>query len=171
MLACLALVACSAQATAQAQPYLLVQGPSKAKTYRFAVGESVEWRLRGEGDFFSARIQALYPESQAIRLDDLLLSLDQLAEMRYPRYGEGLRGYLRAQGIFNLAVVGGAVAFSRDVRRDQPRFAAGAAAFSGLMVAVGFIKRRHRPTFGEGGRYVLKVAGGDLREADDPDRG
>lgn len=156
---------------AQQQAYLLMQGPRKSNTYRFAVGETVEWRLKGEPERFSAKIQAVYPESQAIRLDDLLLRLDQIAEMRYLRRGRGWRGYLRAQGAFNLVVVGGAVAFSRQVRREQQGFALGAAIVSAGMVAAGNIDRYHRPRFQAGGKFVLKIAGGDLRESDDPNRG
>lgn len=164
-LACLGLAA----ARAQPEPYLLLQGPSSRTTYRFAVGETLEWRLRGEPEAFTATIARLFPESNAIQLEGLLLSVDSIAGVRHERRGAGLRTYLRFQGIANLAFLGGGVAFSEEIRDRQAGFVAVAAAVSGAMVLAGSVNRHARREIGP--RYLLSVAGGDLRVGDDPERG
>ena len=161
-------VAPPARAQLPGQAYLLLQGPSTRSTYRFAVGESLEWRLRGEEESFAAPIARLFPESNAIQLGGLLLSLDAIASVRHARRSVGWKNYLRIQGAANILFAGGALAI-RDVRDNQLGFALGAMAVSGVMVLVGSIDRYVERDIGK--RYVLVVAGGDLRESDDPDRG
>ena len=106
----------------QREPYLLLQGPSQKKTYRFIKGQELEWRFRGEDEFFSARIVDFYPESQTLRIDDILVSIDKIAEVRYEKRGAGFRKYLQGQGIVDLAFLGGFTAFSKRTRREQKNF-------------------------------------------------
>jgi len=108
---------------AQQDPYVLLQGPSEKKTYRFMKGQELTVRLQGEIEFFTARIRDLFPESQTIRLDDMILSTSKIAEIRYQKRSAGTQTYLQIQGGINLAL-------------------------------------------GPNSAYVLKVAGGDLREGD-----
>lgn len=156
-------------AEAQRQPYLLLQGPSERQTYRFAAGERLEWRFVGEEEFFSARLVEAYPESQAVRVDDLLVPVDRIAAVRHPRRAQGLRAYLRIQGGINVAYSLGAVALSPDYRVPGARraFALSAAAVGAVMHALGRIGRYATRELTEGGDYVLLAAGGDLRDGDD----
>ena len=158
---------------AQEQPYLLLQGPSPRTTYRFPLGSTVEVKLAGEEDFFTARIVELFPESQAIRLDDLLLSFNKISEIRVRRKGSGFRRYLQIQGLVNLGIIGLVTAFDRDTRTvpERRNFAVGAAVVNAVMVVVGSIDHYAERSVREGSPYVLKVAGGDIRQTDDPDRG
>jgi len=156
--------------SAQVQPYLLLQGPNDRTTYRFQVGQQLEWRLAGEEELFSARITALYPEAQSIRLDDLLLSLESIASVRFVKKGAGLRRYLQVQGIFNLGVIGIASA-AGGLAEGQQTFASVTAAASALMVTLGSVGRRRQRELGANSRFILQVAGGDLRLGDDPNRG
>lgn len=164
-------VACLGLGLAQAQPrpYLLLQGPSQRTTYRLEVGERLEWRLRGEGEEFSAPITRLFPESNAIQLEGLLLSLDQIASIRHERRSVGIKRFLRIQGLVNLVLTSGSVAFSEDVRSNQLGTVLVASVVSGAMVLFGSVDRHARREIGD--KYLLTVAGGDLRVGDDPDRG
>jgi len=153
-------------AAAQEQPYLLLQGPTTKKTYRFLRGQTLEWRLLGEEEFFDARINELFPESQAIRIDDMILTMDKIAEVRHRKRGAGLRTYLFAQGLFNLAFIGGYSAFPSEDRDRQKSFLIIATAVSAAMVAVGKFGKIATREVGPNSRYLLKVAGGDLRKGD-----
>ncbi len=153
-------------ALSQQQPYLLLQGPSEGKTYRFTKGQEIEWRLNGEEEFFSARIIDLFPESQTIRIDDIILSISNIAAVRHRKRGAGLREYLQGQGIANLAILGGFTAFSKRARNEQKSFMIVAAVVSTAMVVIGSIGKQAVRDVNSDGRYILKVAGGDLREGD-----
>ncbi|MFK8056875.1 MAG: hypothetical protein AB8F78_12200 [Saprospiraceae bacterium] len=157
-------------AVAQQQPYLLLQGPTKAKTYRFMKGQSLEWRLQGEEEFFSARINELYPESQSIRIDDMILSMGKIAEVRHRRRGAGVRGYLQGQGIAALVFIGGFSAFPSEDRDRQTNFLISAAVVSAAMIVVGSVDKNASREFGPNSKYVLKIAGGDLRKGDNGER-
>lgn len=158
-------IACAA--FAQRQPYLLMQGPSEKKTYRFLRGEVLLWRLQGEDEFFDARIMELFPESQAIRIDDMILPMGRIAALRFRKRSAGIRGYLQGQGIVNLALLGGFAAFSERARTEQKGFMIVATAVSAAMVGVGSVGKNAHREFGMNSRYLLKVAGGDIRSSDD----
>jgi len=166
----LALATVCGAALAQDQPYLLLQGPSSRSTYCFAKGTPLEWRLAGEDELFVARITDLFPESQAVRLEDLIVSLSNIESVRFPRRGAGLRTYAVAQGSFNLAVIG-VVSLAGGLAGGQKNFAIGSAAASGAMVLYGLIGRRRTRKLGANSSFVLTVAGGDITKSDDPDRG
>ncbi len=156
-------------ASAQLQPYLLLQGPSGSKTYRFVRGQELEWRFHGEDEFFSARIIDFYPESQTIRIDDILVSINKFAEVRYRKNGAGLKKYLQGQGLVNLVFLGGFTAFSKRTRREQKNFLIVAAIVSAAMVIYGSFGRYVSREVGPNQRYLLKIAGGDLRLRDGRD--
>ena len=111
----------------------------------------------------------MFPESQTLRIDDIILSIGNIAEVRHRRRGAGVRGYLQGQGIANLAILGGFTAFSKSARTEQRNFMIIAAAFSATMVAVGSIDKYATREFGPNSQYILKVAGGDLRKTDGGD--
>ncbi len=157
-------------AEAQQQPYLVVQGPTRRASYRFEVGEQIELRLVGEEETFTARINQLFPESQTVRLDDYILSLSSIASMKFKRKGAGLRGYLIGQGGANLVIIG-LVSVAGGLEPGQGNFAKIAAGVNGAMVVAGLIGRNKRVNFQQDTRYVLRVAGGDLRKHDDVERG
>ena len=157
-------------AVAQMQPYLLLQGPGEKKTYRFMKGQELTLRLVGESEFFSARIKEVYPESQTLRVDDIILSIGKIAAIRHRRRGAVLRGYLQVQGFINLAVIGGYSAFPSEDRDRQKGFLIGAAVVSAAMVVIGSIDKYATREFGRNSRYVLSIAGGDIREGDDGER-
>ena len=155
-------------AQAQPAPYLLLQGPSTRTTYRFRRGEVLEWRLRGERELFAAPIVRLFPEANAVQLGDLLVSADAIAAVRHPRRSRGIKNYLRIQGLVNFGFIGAGLLIS-DTRENQLGFLAGAAGVSGLMILFGSVDRYAERDIGR--RYLLTVAGGDLRVGDDPERG
>ena len=161
----------AARALAQAQPYLLLQGPSSGKTERIQVGQRMEWRLRGEGDFFLATVERLLPEAQAVQLGAMLVRVVDIAEVRFESTGRGAgyKRYLRIQGLVNLVAIGLALA-DPNVRTNQRGFVRGAAGVSAAMVLTSLTGNRKRRAIGPGTRYVLSVAGGDLRRSDDPNR-
>ena len=164
-------LSCGCAVLAQADSYLLLQGPRSGSTYRFALGQQLEWTIVGEEDEpFTARILELYPESQAVRLGDFILSLDDIASVRFRRRGQGLRTFLQAQGMFNLALIG-IVSVAGGLADGQRNFAISTASISAAMVTAGSVGRRRTRRFGANSRFVLSVAGGDLRKADDPNRG
>ena len=156
---------------AQQAPYLLLQGPTERTTMRFQLGDVLEFWLVGEDESFTARINALYPEAQAVRIDDYILSMDQIASIRYEKPGSGFRRYLMGQGITNLVIIGVAYLASRPVRQNQQSFVIGSSFFSTAMVVIGSTGRRKRRNFSSGSKYLLSVGGGDLRLSDDPNRG
>jgi len=156
-------------ATAQRQPYLLLQGPSVKKTYRFMIGQVLTLRLQGEEEFFQARLNALYPESQTLRIDDMILSMEKIAEFRHEKRSARLKRNLQVQGGINLALIGGFSAFPSQDRDRQKNFLIGAAVASAVMVIFGSIGRVATRTVGGDSAFLLKVAGGDIREGDDGD--
>ena len=163
---CLALLVCAVvgalacaplDARAQLAPGLLIQGPSKGSSTRLALGERLELRLRGEDEFWTGTLAELYPEANALRVNDLLLALDDVAALRIERRGAGLRRILRIQGLVNLGVIGLAAAFDSEVREQQRGFAIGAAAVNAGMVVSGSIFQRVTRELGPGQRHRLVI--------------
>jgi len=151
---------------AQQQPYILLQGPTEKKTYRFMKGQELTVRLQGEVEFFTARIIDLFPESQTIRLDDMIISTAKIAELRHRKRSAGMRSYLQIQGAINLALIGGFSAFPSEDRDNQKNFLIGTAIASAVMILAGSFGKYATHEFGPNSRYLLKIAGGDLREGD-----
>jgi len=147
------------------EPYLLLQGPSEKKTYRFFRGQELTWKLKGENEFFTARIRDLYPESQSVRIGDMILSMEKIISIRHLKRGVGVRRYVKNQGITNLLIVCGFTLFSRRARQNQAGFLGISAAVSAIMVAIGSDTKSTRELGGQSS-FVLKVAGGDIREGD-----
>ena len=148
--------------SAQLEVRLLVQGPTANNSAQFKVGDALLWRLRGEEEFWRGRIVALYPESNAIRINDMLLSIEEIEGLSYRNQGRfvGLRSALRMASLVNLAVIGLVTAASPQVRREQKNFAIGAAAASAALVGIGSVNLRSQRQVGPTRRYQLVITGG-----------
>lgn len=151
---------------AQQEPALLIQGKSVRKCRILQIGQTIELQLKGEPDFFKAKINNLYPESQALLIDDLLISTKEINAIKVNSKAIRLKQYLKIQGFVNLGLIGIVSAADKNVRKNQSTFALGSAIASGAMVLYGYLGNKKTKIISPKGSYVLQIIGGDLRKTD-----
>ncbi len=128
----------------------------------------LEWRFVGEDELFSAPFRGAFPESQSVLISDILIGVDKIAEVRY-KHENRFQAYTRVQGPL-IAIISGIGLAVPSLRQRQGNFLVGTATTGVLLTLFGNIGRYRRREVGPTKAWQLHVAGGDLREADDPER-
>ena len=151
------------EASAQQAPidrvHIALYGPGMGAPVRFGEGDRLEMRLVDEEELSVRLVRKIFIDANAVLIDDLLVDVDHIAELRYRKIrGARLKRGIATQGIVNIVIALLALLFGGENLSFQRNFLLGAIGFSALMVLYGRTGRRKRlRTRAGGGSYELRI--------------
>ncbi len=125
-----------------AQKMLLLERTNRAKTTKFYVGDALKFRLNGtENYWYSRRIEDIYPANRTLKLDNYLVSVDSIAQLRLPARSVArvTGGLLFTFGSSLLFALGVARIYNEDNVNYPPLLAA-----AGGSLGLGFLLAKPR---------------------------
>ncbi len=159
MIACLLLLAglVVAPRAASAQRYLLIEKLNSPRTTKIAEGSVITYRLKGDAEWHTGRIQHLRTDQPLIAVDDYYVNLTEVEALRKTRLGA--RAGSAMLTTFGLSWSGLALIGKLTDGDPETQYNARDAAISATSVASGWLigKLFRYRTFAVGNRYRLRI--------------
>lgn len=143
--------------TATAQRYLLIEKMNSPRTTKISEGSTITYRLKGDAEWHTGRIQHLRTDQPLIAVDDYYVNLTEVEALRKARLGA--RAGSAMLTTFGLSWSGLALIGKLTDGDPETQYNARDAAISATSVASGWLigKLFRYRTFAMGNRYRLRI--------------